>query len=457
MGSNMNYFMKGMDVTVPNGYGDENNADLNDIFDNPQYGASNPSNAGGMNEIYSFGSVLIPNGMNIDDGMTMEGSFAQNNMFQPGLSHGRLQYEPHTSGFAFPQQADPAVIMRSQSQSLNGIEGSESSRTFANSQEQAGGMACSQASDETFGQSEEPETFIPKPKRTRQSKKKPLTKEQQEAKREELLERNRVAASKCRKRKQEQTNNLQESAQRLTIENDMLRQDLMGLQQEIAQLSQMLLSHTKCNSPALEAQIAQFKSTSRHGSFSYSRPGSAHSYGGSARGLPVGSPAMSTLDYGELSPPPWGMARTDSAISYGSGGGIEEAYNPDGSLNIRSPLLNNRMLNAENKKRLAKDEAYVKALEMSRKHSNASNMTGTSDASGKEASGYTSTITTPENPAKESLSPKDSPVENTLRRGLPRKSLQNPRSPTQQRFPVGPALGLQGLQDPSDFIAQQQP
>ena len=199
----MNYFMEGMEGSAPNGYGDENNADLNDIFDDPQYGASNASNPGGMNEMYSFGSGLTPNNMSIDGGMTMGGSFAQNNMFRPGPSHGRL-YEPHTSGFQFPQELDSTAIMRPQSQSLNGVEGSESSGAFANSQEQAGGMVFSQASDMSFDQSEEPEAFIPKPKRTRQSKKKPLTKEQQEAKREEFLERNRVAASKCRKRKQEQ-------------------------------------------------------------------------------------------------------------------------------------------------------------------------------------------------------------------------------------------------------------
>ena len=162
---------------------------------------------------------------------------------------------------------------------------------------------------------------------------------------------------------------------------------------------------------------------------------------------------MSTLNSGGL-PPTWGMDRTGSAISYGSG--IEEAYNPDGSLNVRSPLLNNRMLNAENKKRLAKDEAYVKALEMSRKDSNASSMTGTSDASGKEASGYTSDITTPENLSKDALSPKVSSPEHNLLRGFPRKLLQNPRRPTQQGFLVSPARGLQGLQNPAEFIAQQQ-
>ena len=199
----MDYFIEGMECSAPNGYGDENNADLNDIFDDPQYGASNLSNAGGIYEMYSFGSGLTPNDMSIDGGMTMEGSFAHSNMLQPGPSHGRLHDEPHTSGFPFlEQQVDPAAITRVQS--TNRLEGSESSLTFANSQEQAGGMAFSQASDVSYSQSEEPETFILKPKRTRQSKKKPLTEEQKEAKRKEFLERNRVAASKCRKRKQEQ-------------------------------------------------------------------------------------------------------------------------------------------------------------------------------------------------------------------------------------------------------------
>ena len=153
----MSYLMSPMEQNVLNGYRGDND-DLDKFFDISQYDA--PSNG-----MFPSGTGFTPNGMNFN------GVMATFPPTPPG--YGQLQYEAQTSGFPFPQQqVNPAAIM------ANGVQGSESSR--ANSQEQ------SQTSEEVYA---------PKPKRTRRSKKKPLSKEEAEKKREEFLERNRVAVS----------------------------------------------------------------------------------------------------------------------------------------------------------------------------------------------------------------------------------------------------------------------
>jgi hypothetical protein len=160
----MNYnYMSSMESNALNAYRGDND-DLNKFFDMSQYDA--PCSNG----MYPFGSGFTPNGMNIDGGMG--GNFAPNTVFQPGPNYGQPQYQPQAADFPFPEQpVDPAAIM------TNGTEGSESVRHKSEQSE---------------------DVYVPKPKRTRRSKKKPLTEEQQEKKREEFLERNRVAVSPSR-------------------------------------------------------------------------------------------------------------------------------------------------------------------------------------------------------------------------------------------------------------------
>jgi hypothetical protein len=167
--SNMNFDFMSLDNNM-NVYAGGND-DLDEILDS-QYPA--PPN----NSMFAFGSGFTPNGMMLDGGIG--GNLPPNTIFEAGPNQGQLRYNTQSSGFPFPQQqVDPSAIMRP-----NGASGSESSQ------------------EPTEPSQQQKEAYIPKPKRTRQSKKKPLTQAQQEQKREEFLERNRIAASKCRKRKQ---------------------------------------------------------------------------------------------------------------------------------------------------------------------------------------------------------------------------------------------------------------
>jgi hypothetical protein len=68
-----------------------------------------------------------------------------------------------------------------------------------------------------------------------------------EDKREKFLERNRVAASKCRQKKKAWTNNLEQRARELASERQMLTAHVAMLRNELLELKCRCLEHTSCN------------------------------------------------------------------------------------------------------------------------------------------------------------------------------------------------------------------
>ncbi|KAG4033906.1 hypothetical protein MFRU_004g04020 [Monilinia fructicola] len=74
----------------------------------------------------------------------------------------------------------------------------------------------------------------------RSKSKKPETDDE---KRKSFLERNRVAALKCRQRKKQWLNNLQAKVDSYTTENELLQQRVQAMQNEIVQLRTMLVAH----------------------------------------------------------------------------------------------------------------------------------------------------------------------------------------------------------------------
>lgn len=67
-----------------------------------------------------------------------------------------------------------------------------------------------------------------------------------EEKRKNFLERNRVAALKCRQRKKQWLQNLQNKVELYTSENDVLQNQLQQLREEVVQLKTLLLAHKDC-------------------------------------------------------------------------------------------------------------------------------------------------------------------------------------------------------------------
>lgn len=85
-------------------------------------------------------------------------------------------------------------------------------------------------------------------KKPRKSKKKPLTKEQEESKRKKFLERNRVAADKCRQNRKKWIDDLQAKAHFFGADNTAKKASVEELEQEIMQLRSMLFIHSRgCN------------------------------------------------------------------------------------------------------------------------------------------------------------------------------------------------------------------
>lgn len=95
------------------------------------------------------------------------------------------------------------------------------------------------------GSSEEEED----PKRKSQTDTKKMTDEE---KRKNFLERNRVAALKCRQRKKQWLANLQAKVELFTTENDALTATVTQLREEIVNLKTLLLAHKDC--PVSQAQ-----------------------------------------------------------------------------------------------------------------------------------------------------------------------------------------------------------
>ncbi|CAO3702533.1 unnamed protein product [Rhizopus stolonifer] len=65
-------------------------------------------------------------------------------------------------------------------------------------------------------------------------------------KRKKFLERNRIAALKCRQRKKQWLENLQTKVEYLTADNEQYQLEANALRQELFRLQQLLLAHKNC-------------------------------------------------------------------------------------------------------------------------------------------------------------------------------------------------------------------
>lgn len=77
----------------------------------------------------------------------------------------------------------------------------------------------------------------------------------EDVKRSKFLERNRVAASKCRQKKKEWTQNLENRARELQKNNHQLRMVLDSCRQEVLFLKGELLKHSQCECESIQAFI----------------------------------------------------------------------------------------------------------------------------------------------------------------------------------------------------------
>lgn len=76
--------------------------------------------------------------------------------------------------------------------------------------------------------------------------------ENDESKRNKFLEKNRVAASKCRKKKKEWLSELQETKEELEAQHSQLQSEYKGLMNEANHVKSQLMSHASCNDPKID-------------------------------------------------------------------------------------------------------------------------------------------------------------------------------------------------------------
>ncbi|CEI91771.1 hypothetical protein RMCBS344292_06051 [Rhizopus microsporus] len=82
--------------------------------------------------------------------------------------------------------------------------------------------------------------------------------EDEEATRKRNLERNRIAAHKCRQRKKEWINQLERRAESLANENKRRQQEIRQLKEEFVYLRNQLFLHKECQSPAIDSYIEMY-------------------------------------------------------------------------------------------------------------------------------------------------------------------------------------------------------
>ncbi|KAF4975385.1 hypothetical protein FZEAL_7836 [Fusarium zealandicum] len=77
----------------------------------------------------------------------------------------------------------------------------------------------------------------------------------QSTKRNKFLKRNRIAASKCRQKKKEWVNNLEETRYGLEHQHSSLQMEYNGLVDEVSRMKTQLMQHAACNDPNIDQWI----------------------------------------------------------------------------------------------------------------------------------------------------------------------------------------------------------
>ena len=262
------------------------------------------------------------------------------------------------------------------------------------------------ASSSSESTEESPEQQQPAPKKRRKNRKskKMLSETEQEVKRERFLERNRTAASKCRMRKKEMNEELQRNYEALGEENRALYRQLESLRQEIHLTKTALYSHAECK----ELNVEQWMKKERAKAFD---------------GVPTPKQLSNS------------MQRTESFNKFKGKyqrmmGGDETQSVPMSRLNSSESLM------VETMSRQESTNSQQGATKMSPQFSSQSSNVETLIDSG---------ISTMGSPSKIKAEAK-SPFDDEGYSGQP--MMQN------QRLPQGMVGGLQGMDNPGDYLAR---
>lgn len=184
----------------------------------------------------------------------------------PGGQFGNLPAEPRAL-FVDPELCDRTMDnddMRSQIQAL---EAEVSRRPSTRSQSQAleaeefrrpstRRTSSSKSESQSSTRSDNSLTDITppdqsQPKKRKSNKKKGPTEGEDMQRRNKFLERNRIAASKCREKKKKSMSDLEQTKIQLEAKNNQLQTERSNLGSMVASLKHELMMHAKCNDPRI--------------------------------------------------------------------------------------------------------------------------------------------------------------------------------------------------------------
>lgn len=83
-------------------------------------------------------------------------------------------------------------------------------------------------------------------RKRKNARKSSTARDEQDDKRRQSLEKNRLAAAKCRINKKEKTELLQRSSHEKAVHNSFLKEQVMRMKEEVQQMNALLLSHANC-------------------------------------------------------------------------------------------------------------------------------------------------------------------------------------------------------------------
>ncbi|KAK4069022.1 transcriptional regulator family: bZIP [Trichoderma harzianum] len=119
---------------------------------------------------------------------------------------------------------------------------------IANVDESPGNTSISAGLSEAGTNADKKTSTATKAKRTRRRR-------SEAEKKEQIKQRNRVAASKCRQKKKEKVDELKEIKSSLEARNKDLLMEYRRLRQEVGQVKSHLIHHTECNDPNIDSWV----------------------------------------------------------------------------------------------------------------------------------------------------------------------------------------------------------
>jgi len=106
--------------------------------------------------------------------------------------------------------------------------------------------------------------------------------ENEEEKRKQSLEKNRLAAFKCRNNKKEKIEQLQRDSHDNALQNAFLKEQIMRMKEEVKQINALLLAHTNCEGWKSPEDIQKLRSDLGNDPFAQDTQGLTHKFLGFA-------------------------------------------------------------------------------------------------------------------------------------------------------------------------------